>query len=61
MMCTSWQAFIQSGLIAAGLVGVGVAVMMYLDGYWTQERIRERWERSTFVGQDHAFRRRRGK
>lgn len=38
-----WEHFLQLAILALFLVAIGVAILMYLDGYWTPERVYQRW------------------
>lgn len=41
-MCSSWDAFFQGVLVLGMMVAIGIPTLMYLDGYWTEERINKR-------------------
>lgn len=48
-----WEAFLQLALFALFMLGIVVLLLMYLDGYWSVERVdKRRLEADTFSALD---------
>lgn len=38
-----WETILQATLMLLAFIGMFVGLLMYLDGYWTPERVYQRW------------------
>lgn len=62
MTCTimPWEHFLQLAIMALFLIAIAISILMYLDGYWTPERVKERWLRgNSFAAIDARHRQRK--
>jgi len=44
-----WEAFLQWVIVALLFIGLGVLIVMYLNGYWSLEQRKARWNRTHFT------------
>lgn len=52
-----WEQFLQFAIIAFFFLAIAVGILMYLDGYWTPERVYQRWLRgNSFLAIDARHR-----
>lgn len=55
-----WETLLQTLIILGAALGVGTLILMYLDGYWTPERVYQRWlngDSFTAIDERHRLRR----